>query len=484
MTTSFMHDASQSREMRRQWMPAVKVVAALGVWFLLLACLMDLPNGLRWPARVIWIALGFWFVWITIAALRRTTFTLRKGVFILLVVGINYFLLSLACHVFIRLMSGRDDRLSSRGMTALPEPCKEGIRALIADDKFNVFSKEIGWVPRPGYVHTKAGFTINAQGARATREYPLPAPDVDKRILCVGDSFTFGVEVNDAESYPAHAEKMRPGTEWINLGIPGACLVQAYQRYLRDAPSFGGRHVVVGFMSNDAQRTVNAFRPFLNIDSGCPFTKPFAKFVNGSFSIEPNPFSSIDDFKSLLADEATGLAKLAEVDYVAWSSAGRGQPRGAISRTLIYVWEARQLDRNFHMMMDSRLPLASWIKSRVPSDPYGRSIWSADSPGFKAVTGMFERCRQKIIADGREPLFVLMPGASDVQDALRHFPCQYTSLVGYLSHHGFPFIDFLPTLLARQNGRLTLEKVFVDVHYRGSVNRELAREIIHALKLP
>lgn len=464
--------------------PAVRAAAAVIVWMLLLAFLMDLPNSLRWPARVLWFALGFWFVWITVRSLRRMTFTVKKTVFTLLLLGINYLVLSLACHVFIKFMSQRDERLSTRGMTALPETCRDGIRALIADDKFNSFSKEIGWVPRPGYVHTKAHFTINQQGVRATREHPLPAPDADKRILCLGDSFTFGIGVKDDECYPAHAEKLRPGTEWINFGIPGACLVQSYQRYLRDAATFGGKRMVVGFMSNDAQRTVNCFRPLLNIDSGCPLTKPFAKYEHGRFSIEPNPFSSLHDYQDLLANETAGLAKLTALDYLTWGSVGRRQSGGPISRTAVFVWESCQLDRNFHAMLDSRLPLAAWIKSIVPSDPYGRSIWEVDSPGFMAITAMFERFREQIVADGREPLFVLLPGPSDVEDSRRRFPCQYASLTGYLQAHGFPLLDFLPPLLARNKDRLTTDALFVDSHYRSHVNQQLAGEIIRALKLP
>ena len=33
-----------------------------------------------------------------------------------------------------------------------------------------------------------------------------------KKLAWMGDSFTFGIAVKDAETYPAQAEKLKPGT--------------------------------------------------------------------------------------------------------------------------------------------------------------------------------------------------------------------------------------------------------------------------------
>lgn len=458
------------------------VIALVVLWFLLLGFLVDLPNSLRWPARMIWLTITLGLSWWFVQVLRHTDFTRKKLLFIAVLGLLYWLLLTLVCQGFIKIVSGRDDRLSPRGMTTLPAPCREGIEALIAGDKFPLFDRDIGWVPRPGYTQPNGLYGINSQGVRGKgREYAIPVPDVAKRVLCVGDSFTFGVAVKDEDCYPAQAEKLQPGTEWINLGIPGGCLAQACQRYVRDAPVFGGRRVVIGFMSNDAQRTVNAFRPLLNIDSGCPFTKPFAKLTNGTLSIEMNPFTSIDDYRHLLANETAGLARLTQLDYLTWSAQGRRLSAGPISRTLLYGWETCGLDRGFHAMLDSRIPGATWFKSLIPSDPYGRSIWDKDSPGFKTIVALFAYFHQKVVADGRTPLFVLMPGPSDVQDLRHRFPCQYASLATELSERKLPFIDFLPVIARRHKHELTTDALFTGNHYRPEMNKELASEIIKAL---
>jgi len=67
--------------------------------------------------------------------------------------------------------------------------------------------------------------TTNSQGLRATRELD-PHEGRAVRVLCLGDSFTFGVGVNDNETYPAQLEAILkakyPGRsiEVLNAGMP------------------------------------------------------------------------------------------------------------------------------------------------------------------------------------------------------------------------------------------------------------------------
>ncbi|MBX7207668.1 MAG: hypothetical protein K1X78_05135 [Verrucomicrobiaceae bacterium] len=460
---------------------ATGTILVVAVSMFVLGCILFFqytPNALRWPLRVLWLAAVGWLVIAAVRAVRATRFTGRKTAFILVLGGFYYLVLSLVCHVFIKLMSQRDDRLTTRGMSKLDAECRRGIQAAIDDNQFNKFSAEVGWVPRPGY--TTPSYTVNAQGLRGTREYPRQPAAPDRRILCMGDSFTFGIAVKDDGTYPAQAEQLLPGTEWLNFGIPGGCLVQAYQRYMHEARDYGGKRVVVGFMTNDAQRTVNIFRPFVNADSGCPLTKPFAKYDNGKFTIEPNPYHSLDDFKRLLADDRLELVKLQKLDYLTWSRQGGG-PAGPISRTLLYVWDALRVDRSTDLLFDARLPLSSAVKSIIPPDPYGRDIWSPSSPGFKAICMMFDRFHEQIVADGREPLFVIIPGPMDVSDFTRQNPRQYLSLAAHFKSKGYAFVDFLDPLVSKHKADLSEDALFVRNHYQPPVNKELAAEIIKAM---
>ena len=438
------------------------------------------PNGLRWPLRVLWLASIIWLVVVTVRTVRTTRFTRRKIAFILIIGGFYYVVLLLICHVFIKEMSQRDDRLTTRGMTSLAPDCKSGIQAMLDDNQFNKFSAAMGWVPKPG--RRRPGYNVSAQSVRGRRVYPQQPVNPEQRILCMGDSYTFGVAARDDETYPAQAEKLKPGTEWINFGIPGGCLVQSYQRYMHEARHYGGRRVVIGFMTNDAQRTVNVFRPFLIADSGAPLTKPFAKYVEGKFSIEPNPCTSTADLVRLLGHESDELKKLLQLDYLTWG--GRGGKSGPISRTAGYVWEVMRLENNVDTLLDHRLPLGQFVTSILPLDPYGRDIWNPASPGFKAICAMFDRFHAQVVSDGREPLFVIIPGPLDVDDYRRDLPRQYAALVDHLEAKNFAFLDFLDPLVSKHRSDLSEDALFVRLHYRGHINKELAEAIIKALELP
>ncbi len=470
--------------------PTVRVVSVTLVVLGLLLVFQHIPNALRWPLRVLWLCSVGWLVVRLVRTIQGARLSTRKIIFIAIIGGFFYLALHVICHVFIKVMSQRDDRLTTRGMTTLDADARQGIQAVLDEKQYRIFSAELGWTIQPGFKtpgfkgpgYYTPSYSINAQGVRSAREYPMPAPDNDKRILCMGDSFTFGIAVKDEETYPAQAEQLKPGTEWLNFGIPGACLTQAYKRYMLDARAFGGKHVVVGFMTNDAQRTVNVFRPFVNSDAGSPLTKPFAKWVDGKFTIEPNPITDLAGLRRLLEDDRAELRKLLALDYLTWSK--QKQSTNPVARTATYAWEVMGMEHSMDVLFHKRLPLSQIIKDLLPQDPYGRSIWKPTSPGFKAICGMFDEFHRQIIADGREPLFVIIPGPLDLDDYGKGYMRQYASLLAHFKEKKYAFLDFLDPLVAKHKDDYSEKALFVRSHYQGHVNRELAEEIIKAMRLP
>jgi len=84
--------------------------------------------------------------------------------------------------------------------------------------------RELFWAPVPGFQDRFRGkeTTINALGLRGA-EISVPKPTTKKRILCFGDSITFGYGVSDRESYPfLLGELLSPrGVEVVNAGVTG-----------------------------------------------------------------------------------------------------------------------------------------------------------------------------------------------------------------------------------------------------------------------
>src|SRR5476649_157702 len=60
----------------------------------------------------------------------------------------------------------------------------------------------LGYVPRPGYA--TADVHIDSDGFRVTGD----APASGAPLLAVGDSYTYGEEVKDAETWPAHLQQL------------------------------------------------------------------------------------------------------------------------------------------------------------------------------------------------------------------------------------------------------------------------------------
>ena len=97
----------------------------------------------------------------------------------------------------------------------------------------------------------------NAYGFRGD-EFAIPKPPNGKRILCLGDSVTFGWGVNNEDTYPALLQKMLrdsgvKGVEVLNAGIGDI----GTQEELDELPGFLKElqidHVIVGWYLNDSR---------------------------------------------------------------------------------------------------------------------------------------------------------------------------------------------------------------------------------------
>lgn len=455
---------------------ALSVVALAALFF------NRVPGGLRWPVRVLVLAAVVLVIVRVVQGLRAhaswkgTIFSLILGVMMLGIV--NWM-----CLIFMRIMGSRDDRIAQRGEIQLRPGARELLaRMMEGNDGEGSFDKVVGWVPRVNL--RTPGRTINSQGFRARHDYPVQPPNRDHRVLCMGDSFTLGVGVTDDQSYPAHAEALMPGWEWLNFGISGTCLTQAFLHYQQTASKFDGKHVIIGFMTNDAQRTVNCFRPFVNVASGCPMTKPFA-FIDekGVFSIKSNPFSSLDDYRRLLANEPAELRALLRQDYLTWGRTGTQVILEIpLLRTVSYACEAWDVPSNLQNVMNNQVKCRSFFDMLAAGDLYGREFWEPDSRGFRALCAMFDKFYQQVIADGRVPHIVIIPGPHDVDDWQRGSARQYQSLVRFLDQRGYHYLDFLDTLIGKHKNDLSEKALFVVRHYQGHVNRELAEKITEMVK--
>ena len=100
--------------------------------------------------------------------------------------------------------------------------------------------------------------TTDRRGFRGLRPHSLQKPEGTRRILILGDSFTFGVGVEDEETFPAAAEAaLNRGTatpdryETLNAGCPGWGTENALAFWLERGRSLDVDLLVLAFFRND-----------------------------------------------------------------------------------------------------------------------------------------------------------------------------------------------------------------------------------------
>ena len=93
---------------------------------------------------------------------------------------------------------------------------------------------------------TAIGVPWEADGLGRRRGLHASAPDSAPKIVCLGDSLTFGMRVREAESFPLVLGRLiGEGTDSpcvLNAGITGHTSVQTLERVERDALAFSSEH--------------------------------------------------------------------------------------------------------------------------------------------------------------------------------------------------------------------------------------------------
>lgn len=124
---------------------------------------------------------------------------------------------------------------------------------------------ELGWRAAPGLdevLLAGARVSTNSLGWRGKREVPLERTPGVRRIVAIGDSFTFGQCVDDHETFPARLEQRLPDTEVLNLGVMGYGHGQMLLRLERDGLPYRPDAVLLGFHVVDIPRNQLSFREY------------------------------------------------------------------------------------------------------------------------------------------------------------------------------------------------------------------------------
>jgi hypothetical protein len=162
--------------------------------------------------------------------------------------------------------------------------------------KYAIYHPTRGWTLKPDIkelpVFGKKILNSNSKGIRGRTEYPYERAAGKQRIVVLGDSFTFGEEVSDDETYSHDLQSSLPRTEVLNLGVQGYGHDQMLM-YLKDeGVKYHPDVVVLGFAYLDIYR---------NIESFFAFAKPRFELTSEGLQLTNVPVPTPEQ---VLADEA------------------------------------------------------------------------------------------------------------------------------------------------------------------------------------
>ena len=133
--------------------------------------------------------------------------------------------------------------------------------------EYDEYSPTRGWAVKPSLNNTtpfgEGKFVnTNSKGLRGKTEYGYARVPGKKRILVLGDSFTFGTEVSDDETFSHYLESDLPDTEVLNLGVQGYGQDQMLLYLKNEGIKYRPDIVVLGFVFVDAYRNLWNFFAF------------------------------------------------------------------------------------------------------------------------------------------------------------------------------------------------------------------------------
>ncbi len=285
------------------------------------------------------------------------------------------------------------------------------------DTGFIRYDANYGWKLSPGWSGRHRHYDYEARYSvdhRSMRHCPA-ASGSGRRVLVLGDSYTFGLGVNDAETFSCLISATRTDIDLVNAGVPGYAPDQE-MLWLRDARELFVPDLVVWvlFLGNDLIDTGREF----------PVQAPYAK-----------PFAQLN---------ATGRLEIRNQPVVR-SSAGPAVSAGRGLTAYLFPHREKWYERwRIYRLIEGSVLFAGSIPDQRIREAVNEKV-----PLFSAVLDDIRKQSR-----GRLKL-VLLPGASVITSpgtlAARYQLVAATILVGIAGKEGIPVTDLTPVLQAHRN---------------------------------
>lgn len=302
----------------------------------------------------------------------------------------------------------------------------ERIRALLRNrnTSFGMVDSVLGWRYRPGF--ESATDKLNGMGLRSSRDYAqLPGPGT-LRVAAFGDSFVYGTEVTNDETWAAVAERFDERLEVLNYGVGGYGTDQALLRFRAEGMALSPELVLIGFAPIDLRRTVNVYRRFLSNNEAL-LTKPrFTLAPGGDLRLLDTPIRRPEDWEPML-DKPSLVIHWGENDH--WY------------RPLVYE------NPLYDLSAAVRLLSALWIRvdnryfdsNRI----FAGGSFNPESAAFAIQVAVFEAFAAEVRAAGAWPLILILPNREAMNEIRTGRELHYEILLRRLDVLDLSYVDAL-----------------------------------------
>jgi len=190
----------------------------------------------------------------------------------------------------------------------------------VKEELHTQYDELLGWINIPNlYIKDLYGNGIylktNSQGFRNSKEFSIRVPEGKIRIICSGDSFTFGYGVSNDNAWCQTLTSLDNRIETVNMGQTGYGIDQAYLLYMRDGIKLDHNIQLFVFIADNFRRArmqkfSGHYKPVLKTENG--------KLVADNVPLPKNSYSAqkIALLQGILRNELKSLELIKNVQNV------------------------------------------------------------------------------------------------------------------------------------------------------------------------
>jgi hypothetical protein len=196
---------------------------------------------------------------------------------------------------------------------------------------FDVYDSLLGWAVEPGVVYKGAasGKVVHAtpRGVRGTADVPYERVAGRRRILVYGDSYTFGDELSDQETYAADLGRLLLNTDVVNMGVHGFGHDQMLEYLKSEGVKYHPDVVVIGYVW---------FDQYHNLYDFSNYAKPRFELRDGTLALtgvpvpRPEQVLARDRWRSRAWDAAHVVA-----EWLRWKSGANDRRAGLLTQAIL-----------------------------------------------------------------------------------------------------------------------------------------------------